>query len=61
MQDRSPLLLQHYAPYAKLLLRATNQLLQQQEYAYEGPAYRCCSARCRVACIVALTAAVAGV
>ena len=41
MQNRSPLLLQHYAPYAKLLLRATHQLMKQPEYAYEGPAYRC--------------------
>ena len=34
---RSPALLEPYAPYAKLLLRATHALMKQPQYAYEGP------------------------
>ena len=40
MQGRSPKLLEQHAPYAKLLLRATHQLMKQPQYTYEGPAYR---------------------
>ena len=47
MQARSPKLLELHAPYAKLLLRATHELMKQPQYTYEGPAYRsppiCCS------------------
>ena len=41
MQARSPKLLEHHAPFAKLLLRATHELMKQPQYTYEGPAYRC--------------------
>ena len=62
MQARSPKLLEHYAPFAKLLLRATHELMKQPQYTYEGPAYRCpriwrhfqcvccCSARADCSC-----------
>ena len=40
MQERSPKLLELHAPYAKLLLRATHELMKQPQHAYEGPAYR---------------------
>ena len=41
MQARSPKLLEQHAPFAKLLLRATHELMKQPQYTYEGPAYRC--------------------
>ena len=41
MQARSPKLLEQHAPFAKLLLRATHELIKQPQYTYEGPAYRC--------------------
>jgi hypothetical protein len=37
---RSPALLEPYAPYAKLLLRATHALMKQPQYEYDGPGYR---------------------
>jgi hypothetical protein len=37
---RSPTLLEPYAPYAKLLLRATHALMKQPQYLYEGPGHR---------------------
>ena len=40
MQARSPKLLEQHAPFAKLLLRATHELMKQPQYTYEGPAYR---------------------
>ena len=40
LQARSPKLLEHYAPFAKLLLLAVQALMQQPQYFYEGPAYR---------------------
>jgi hypothetical protein len=40
LQLCSPEFLEDFAPFAKLLLRAVQALMQQPEYVYDGPAYR---------------------
>jgi hypothetical protein len=40
LQGRSPNLLRSHAPYAKILLRATRQLMLLPDFFYDGPAYR---------------------
>jgi hypothetical protein len=39
-KNRSPQLLESFAPYAKLLMRAAHCLLGQAQHVYEGAAYR---------------------